>query len=87
MVVYNSSKGRNISVRSSLLPPPFSRPPLSVCIVVLVGWIIDGCAERDEQEGLLQKAAEMTRGIPWEETLTVGDVPLELEDVHDDLKR
>ncbi|CAN0096491.1 unnamed protein product [Ectocarpus sp. 4 AP-2014] len=37
--------------------------------------------------GLLQKAAEMERAIPWEETLTVSDVPLELEDVHDDLKR
>lgn len=37
--------------------------------------------------GLLQKAAEMSRNIAWEETLTVGDVPLELEDVHDDLKR
>lgn len=29
----------------------------------------------------------MERAIPWEETLTVSDVPLELEDVHDDLKR
>lgn len=37
--------------------------------------------------GLLQKAAEMSRNIAWEETLTIGDVPLELEDVHDDLKR
>eukprot|EP00903_Cladosiphon_okamuranus_P009880 g9385.t1 len=37
--------------------------------------------------GLLQKAAEMTRSIPWEETLTISDIPLELEDVHDDLKR
>ncbi|CAM9185843.1 unnamed protein product [Ectocarpus sp. 12 AP-2014] len=37
--------------------------------------------------GLLQKAAEMERAIPWEETLTVSDVPLELADVHDDLKR
>ncbi|CAN0024430.1 unnamed protein product [Pylaiella littoralis] len=37
--------------------------------------------------GLLQQAAEMSRNIPWEETLTVSDVPLELEDVHDDLKR
>eukprot|EP00752_Nemacystus_decipiens_P014973 g13331.t2 len=37
--------------------------------------------------GLLQKAAEMARAIPWEETLTISDIPLELEDVHDDLKR
>lgn len=29
----------------------------------------------------------MARNIPWEETLTVSDIPLELEDVHDDLKR
>lgn len=42
---------------------------------------------RGVQAGLLQKAAEMSRNIPWEETLTVCDVPLELEDVHDDLKR
>ncbi|CAM9978661.1 unnamed protein product, partial [Hapterophycus canaliculatus] len=39
------------------------------------------------QAGLLQQAEEMARAIPWEETLTVSDVPLELEDVHDDLKR
>lgn len=39
------------------------------------------------QAGLLQQAAEMSRKIPWEETLTVSDVPLEIEDVHDDLKR
>lgn len=41
----------------------------------------------DEQAGLLQQAEEMARAMPWEETLTVSDVPLELEDVHDDLKR
>lgn len=39
------------------------------------------------QAGLLQHAEQMTRAIPWEETLTVCDVPLELEDVHDDLRR
>ncbi|CAM9419414.1 unnamed protein product [Ascophyllum nodosum] len=37
--------------------------------------------------GLLQKADEMSRNIPWEETLTISGIPLELEDVHDDLKR
>ena len=65
-------------------------PHPSPCIVSFpVWWIIDdGCAERGiRQAGLLQKAAEMARAIPWEETLTISDIPLELEDVHDDLKR
>ncbi|CAM9216839.1 unnamed protein product [Discosporangium mesarthrocarpum] len=37
--------------------------------------------------GLLQKAEEISLNLPWEETLTVCEFPLELEDVHDDLKR
>lgn len=66
------------------LPPP--PQPSSCCIVGLVCRMMD-VPNVTKQEGLLQKAAEMARAIPWEETLTISDIPLELEDVHDDLKR
>eukprot|EP00611_Tribonema_gayanum_P032262 TRINITY_DN9546_c0_g1_i1.p1 TRINITY_DN9546_c0_g1~~TRINITY_DN9546_c0_g1_i1.p1 ORF type:complete len:308 (+),score=113.87 TRINITY_DN9546_c0_g1_i1:207-1130(+) len=37
--------------------------------------------------GLLQMLKQVSRELPWPETLTITGIPLELEDVHDDLQR